>query len=701
MDEIGNIVSTVILESRIRGERSIAKLRLVLAFILLATMISIFLESVSIDGLATELRRPIYYLEALGLFLCALVSIVILKITSQGRYSSWMRFIPSFLDVSCVSVTHWVMSSTIVTSLAFTGAVAWFYALIIAMSVFRYSSISVVFTGAYSAAALCTINTFMYSSMGNFAKGANRYMNAAGRVVRLDFDDEVVKVLVLLLLTGLLTVVSERFKQMVQEQIKVRIDRENSVRQASEAEHANVAKSAFLANMSHELRTPLNAILGFAQLMARSGTLDREQQGNIATITTSATQLLALINGILDMSKIEAGREELNPSAFDLHGMLADLESLFSLRAREKGLTLLVDLIPETPRYIFSDEGKLRQVLVNLLGNAIKFTTEGGGTSLRVRSSRSEAMGNVRLFFEVEDSGVGIQADEIGSLFEPFVQSKSASVAQEGTGLGLAICRKYVSLMGGAISAQSEPGKGSVFSFDVQVGLADETQISRSKPRRRVKCLAPGQAKYRILIAEDRDSNRELLMKLLMPLGFEVRGVRNGAECVSMWESWEPQLIWMDMRMPVMDGYEATRRIKSSARGQATVIIALTASAFASDRNLILSEGCDDFVRKPFVEEDIYTALEKHLGVTFLVEEDGGRPVGEVAPLALMRELLIPVAETWRSGFRTATVEADYARLQQLLFELRPLHPEAAAALGPLVSGFEYEKILAALDGSA
>ncbi len=699
MDEIGNLVSKVILESRIRGERSIAVIRLVLIFILIVTMVVIFVESAALDGLATELRKPIYYAEALSLLLATLVAILILKITSQGRYSSWMRWVPSFLDVTCVSVTHWVMATTIGLSLAFSGALAWFYILLIAMSVFRHSSRSVIFTGVYSAVSLLAINTSIYAAMGNFTTGANRYFNSSGRIVRLDFDDEIVKALVVLILTGLLTVVSEHFKGMVQDQVKVRIDREHSLRQASESEHANVAKSAFLANMSHELRTPLNAVLGFAQLMARSGTLDREQQGNISTITGSATHLLSLINDVLDMSKIEAGRVELNPMAFDLHGMLSDVEGLFALRAREKGLVLLVETAPGTPRYIFSDEGKLRQILVNLLGNAIKFTTEGGGATLRVQS-HGEMSGYARLFFEVEDTGVGIRADEIGLLFEPFVQSASASVAQEGTGLGLAICRKYVSLLGGKISAQSVLGRGSIFSFDVLVELADESRIARSQPRRKVECLAPGQPNYRILVAEDRDSNRELLMKLLSPLGFEVRGVRNGAECVSMWESWGPHLIWMDLRMPVMDGYEATRRIKASARGQATVIIALTASAFAADRQFILSEGCDDFVRKPFVEEDIYQALEKHLGVSFLMaEESGGLPLGIAAP-ALTPSLLRPIAQAWRADFRKAIVEADYTLLQQLLHELRPLHPEAAAALGSLVGGYEYERVLVALDAT-
>ncbi len=227
----------------------------------------------------------------------------------------------------------------------------------------------------------------------------------------------------------------------------------------------------------------------------------------------------------------------------------------------------------------------------------------------------------MRLLFEVEDTGVGIAADEIANLFEPFVQTKSGSEAMEGTGLGLPISRKYVSLMGGKVTAKSELGKGSIFSFDVRVTLADHSQVSAPKPRRRVIGAAPGQQRFRILIAEDRDSNRTLLMKMLEPLGLDVKGVRNGAECVATWETWEPHLIWMDMRMPVMDGYEATRRIKATAKGQATVIIAITASAFESDRKLILTEGCDDFVRKPFIEDEIFEKLEKHLGLRLLSEE--------------------------------------------------------------------------------
>jgi signal transduction histidine kinase/DNA-binding response OmpR family regulator len=460
------------------------------------------------------------------------------------------------------------------------------------------------------------------------------------------------------------------------------------------AERANMAKSAFLANMSHELRTPLNAILGFSQLMERSGNLDDGQKQNLKTISRSGTHLLSLINDILDMSKIEAGRAELNPGPFDLREMLSALEGMFRLKADEKGLTLIFDVSPDVPQYVSTDEGKLRQVVVNLVGNALKFTEKGGAT-LRVRA-RPESGGDVRLLFEVEDTGVGIAADEIESLFEPFVQTRSGTSSQEGTGLGLPISRKYVALMGGRITTKSEPGKGSIFGFDVRVTPVEESDVPEKRAPRRVTGLAPGQPTYRLLIAEDRDSNRELLMKILAPLGFEVRGVRNGAECISMWESWEPQLIWMDMRMPVMDGYEATKRIKATPKGQATVIIALTASAFEDDKKIILSGGCDDFVRKPFVEDEIFEKLEKHLGIAFIAEEAAKGVEPEGRPLTAEDITALPAE--WREGFRKATIEADYAHLRRMLDELRKTNPEAARSLSPLVDGFQYERILSMLE---
>jgi CheY-like chemotaxis protein len=279
------------------------------------------------------------------------------------------------------------------------------------------------------------------------------------------------------------------------------------------------------------------------------------------------------------------------------------------------------------------------------------------------------------------------------------VQSARGAAIQEGTGLGLPISKHYIEMMGGRITVKSEPGRGSIFGFDVRVSPAARSQVTVPTPVRRVVALAPDQPRYRILVAEDRDSNRDLLMKILEPVGFEVRGVRNGAECIAVWESWEPHLIWMDMRMPVMDGYEATRRIKATAKGQATVVIALTASAFESDRRLILSEGCDDFVRKHFVEEDLFDKLERHLGVKFLTEvnpsEAGAAPGPPVSAAALAA-----LPASWRESLRKATVEADYAQMQRLIDEIRRDHPDVSASLSASLSNFEYEKIIAAIDST-
>jgi signal transduction histidine kinase/CheY-like chemotaxis protein len=671
-------------------------MRLIATMLFLVVMTVVFIEAVRRFGFWPTVVKPLYSIEVLCVLSCIIVSILVFRMTSRLQYPFWMRFIPSFVDVSCIGVTMWMYAAMNDLSFALSGAAPWVFMVAIVISVFRYSSASVIFTGAYSAVLFWTISIASYAGMGNFAKGGNVYFSPTGQMVRLEIDDEVIKGLVILMVTGLLAVASKRFKKIVRDQIKARIEREKSKRLASAAELANAAKSTFLANISHELRTPLNAIIGFGRLLERSGTLNDEQQANLATINRSATQLLSLINDVLDMSKIEAGRVEINPSAFDLHQMLEELEDMFSLRAIEKGLTMTCEITPDLPRYVVADAGKLRQVLVNLMGNAIKFTKENGVT-LRARS-RSEADEETILFFEIEDTGVGISPNEIDSLFEPFVQATSHTV-EEGTGLGLAICRKYVSLMGGSISATSELGKGSVFSFDVHVCPAKESQLVQFIPQRRVKGLAPGQPIRRIIVAEDRDSNSQLLVKLLTSWGFEVRAAKNGAVCISMWEEWEPHLIFMDMRMPVMDGYEATRRIKSTIRGQATVVVALTASAFGADKNVILAEGCNDFVRKPFVEGDICRVLEQHLGVTFLSEETEKQTSRDsVKPALLTPALLGSLTKDTKKELRQATLVTDYMRLKQLVDELQPTHPDVAAALAPLVKGFDYSSILAAID---
>jgi CheY-like chemotaxis protein/anti-sigma regulatory factor (Ser/Thr protein kinase) len=444
--------------------------------------------------------------------------------------------------------------------------------------------------------------------------------------------------------------------------------------------------------MSHELRTPLNAILGFSQLMDDDPNLTGEQQENLAIINRSGEHLLALINDVLEMSKIEAGRVTLQETGFDLYGLLDSLEAMFRLRAEDRGLTLSFRRAGNVPQYVVTDEGKLRQVLSNLLGNAVKFT-QAGGVALRVKALPPER-DHQTLRFEVEDTGPGIAPEDLEAVFAPFFQAAAGQEFKEGTGLGLSISRQFVQLMGGDITASSEPGQGSLFQFEV------------TGPGRQVLGLAPDQRApdgepFRLLVVEDREDNRRLLVKLLESLGFEVQEAENGQQALEVWERWQPHLIWMDMRMPVMDGHEATRQIKATPRGQSTAIIALTATAFEEDREEILLEGCDDFVRKPFRKDEIYEMLAKHLGLEFCYEEGPapwgpGRPTEATAPAesALSPEALVDLPAAWVADLQRATTRADLDLILRLIDQIRGQDAALADALAELAQNYEYKKIL-------
>lgn len=477
------------------------------------------------------------------------------------------------------------------------------------------------------------------------------------------------------------------------------------------AEAANRAKSTFLANMSHEFRTPLNAILGFTQVLVRDEQLQDDQRENLEIIQRSSEHLLGLINDVLDMSKIEAGRTVLNERGFDLHRMLEGLEEMFALRADRKGLALTMELAPDMPRYLRGDEGKLRQVLMNLLGNAVKFTQDG---RVILRAWPCSASGDPRakgnwLHFEVEDTGPGIAPEELEQLFLPFVQTRSGQEAQEGTGLGLPISQQYVRLMGGEITVQSEPARGSVFGFELPLETIGPGEMETAPPSRRVAGLEPGQPAYRLLAVDDREINRKLLLKLLQPIGFEVREAANGEEALAIWDQWQPHLICMDMRMPVMDGYEATRRIKATTRGQATIIIALTASALEEDRAVILSEGCDDYLRKPFREEDLFAAIARHLGVRYVYEELA--PAAEVAEKAIqagegttsdteadrlqdLARRLAGADPAWVVALENATILGDLDAIVELAGAVSSSEPVLAEGITHLASRFEHDTIL-------
>ena len=475
------------------------------------------------------------------------------------------------------------------------------------------------------------------------------------------------------------------------------------------ADSANRAKSEFLANMSHELRTPLNAILGFTQLMNRKQDLNPEYQQYLETIDRSGEHLLALINDILDMSKIEAGRVTLNEGNFDLHSLLDSLEDMLQLKVQSKGLQLMFDRADDLPQYVRADESKLRQVLINLLGNAIKFTREGG-VSLRVKRNdrpASDSPEEVYLQFEVEDTGPGIAIEERSKLFEAFAQTETGLQASQGTGLGLPISQKFVELMGGNINVKSELGRGSMFSFSVRVQWVQKTSMAReNSPEEMGKVigLAPGEPHYRILIAEDRWENRQILVKLLSTLGFDIREALNGREAVEMWEDWQPHLIWMDMRMPQIDGYEATEQIKaldaarSPAEKSGTIIIALTASAFNEDRQTVLAAGCDDFLRKPFREGELLAKIQQHLGVQYLYEaqESDRSEENRRNELSLdeLKEAIAELPESWREKVRYAAAQCSDLLVLELLEKLGEDRTAVVTKVSELVENFQFDIIL-------
>ena len=457
------------------------------------------------------------------------------------------------------------------------------------------------------------------------------------------------------------------------------------------AEAANRSKSVFLANMSHEIRTPMNAILGYSQLMRRDPVLTAQQAEYLGIIDRSGEHLLTLINNILEMSKIEAGRMTLRPQTFDLHSLLDDIDVMFRARADAKNLHLDVSRVREVPQYVHADESKVRQVLINVLGNAVKFTDEGG-ISVRVRGYDADGE-QLRIVVEVEDTGCGIPADELGTVFEPFGQAEGTST-QVGTGLGMPISREYARMMGGDLTVTSEAGKGSIFHFEFEATPGREAEVAATAPERRVVALAPGQPARRVLVVDDRDTNRDLLARMLTDVGFVTREATAGAEAVVAFEEWRPDVILMDMMMPGLDGREATRQIKATPAGQRTPIVMVSAGAMDENRAEALACGADGFIRKPFREEEILGELRRVLGVQYAYEDsETAATQAEAAAPSLDRGTVQGLPRDLVDAMRAATESGDMAQMLGVIDQVAALDDPLAQGLRKLAAQYDYDAL--------
>lgn len=442
----------------------------------------------------------------------------------------------------------------------------------------------------------------------------------------------------------------------------------------------------------------MNAILGYAQLMLRDPNLAPGAKENLRIIGRSGEHLLALINDILDMSKIEAGRMELNPATFNISRLLNDLTAMFRLRADAKGLRFEMMTDGETVFYVVADEGKIRQVLINLLGNAVKFT-QFGHIKLRVTLEQRDTT-QLWLSASVEDTGVGMTEEDQQKLFRPFTQARDSVDSLNGTGLGLAISQKYARLMGGDITFTSQLGRGSIFRFEIPVGPGDAgIALKRTVPRQ-VMALQEGQEVPRILVVDDNFENRDWLIKLLSSIGFAVRGAEDGKAAIKLWEAWRPRLILMDIHMPVMNGLEATQRIKKDPRGEETIIVALTASAMDGDRREVVESGANGFVSKPCREDELLELMRSLLDLKYNYAEahESEGQLGAAAS-AVSKESLRQLPRELIEEIHEATLAGNKKLLDDLIVKVREVAgAKAAGGLQELADKYDYDALTQLLE---
>ncbi|MGR3277497.1 PAS domain S-box protein [Acaryochloris marina NIES-2412] len=457
------------------------------------------------------------------------------------------------------------------------------------------------------------------------------------------------------------------------------------------AEIANQAKSRFIANMSHEFRTPLHGIMGFSQLLLKDPHVTPDQQSSLNTIHRSSEHLLSLVNEVITFSKIEAGMLTDESKDVSLHDLCKGVEDLFSLQAISKNIQFQMCLVPDIPQYVRTDAKKLRQILINLLGNALKFTKRGRVDCQVQWQPAGPETSSHQLAFTIQDTGPGIPQRMLSHLFNSFTQDPLTRDKFGGIGLGLTICQRFIHLLKGDISIDSIEGQGTTVSFYIPVELG-EPVLEPSVSKKTAVGLVDNQIPYRILVVEDYPDNREILVMMLEAVGFEVKEAENGQEAVDSNQTWQPHLIWMDLQLPLLNGLEATQLIKAHDPNP-PVIIAITAQALESDEVKALKAGCDDYLRKPYQAAQVFDKMAQHLDLTYCYDTPSP-PRSSTNPIPLTTEQLDPMPRSWVQLLHDAAIQLDENMLDQLMKDIPHDQPSLKSSLESLMITYQYDVIM-------